>query len=203
MRLSPIGRATVVTSRAEQYRQLARDCHSLARSLSPGRAALQCKRWLSNGTAWQTSRSAPLICGRRVLMSDDFSVPDRRDGCPAAYASLCLAGNFLPIRRFKRAKTSCFSLLWENGLASAGLLFAGALGCIWPSDGFSCRIPTLAGTHAPVLASYVYGTQVRLQQDRRRVPTARKGVSGDGAHRLTRKRAERAAGHGGPMGAYC
>src|SRR4029077_8387162 len=55
-------------------------------------------------------------------------------------------------------------------------LFAGALGSI-----FSCRIPTLGGTHAPVLASYVNGTQVRLQQDRRRVPTAREGVSGDGA----------------------
>jgi hypothetical protein len=43
MRLSPIGRATVVTSRAEQYRQLARDCHSLARSLPPGesRVAMQ------------------------------------------------------------------------------------------------------------------------------------------------------------------
>jgi hypothetical protein len=27
-------------------------------------------------------------------------------------------------------------------------------------------IPTLGGTHAPVLASYVNGTQVRLQQDR-------------------------------------
>jgi hypothetical protein len=36
MRLSPIGRATVVTSRAEEYWQLARDCRSLARSLPPG-----------------------------------------------------------------------------------------------------------------------------------------------------------------------
>jgi hypothetical protein len=40
MRLSPIGRATAVTSRAEEYRQLARDCRSLARSLPEHSAAL-------------------------------------------------------------------------------------------------------------------------------------------------------------------
>jgi hypothetical protein len=36
MRLSPIGRATFVTSRAEEYRQRARDCHLVARTLPPG-----------------------------------------------------------------------------------------------------------------------------------------------------------------------
>ena len=87
MRLSPIGRATVVTSRAEQYRQLARDCHSLARSLPPGesRVAMQemAQQW--DRLADEQERATDLR--QKVLMSDDFSVLDRRDGCPAAYAS--------------------------------------------------------------------------------------------------------------------
>jgi hypothetical protein len=36
MRLSPIGRATVVTSKAEEYRHLARDCRLVARGLPLG-----------------------------------------------------------------------------------------------------------------------------------------------------------------------
>jgi hypothetical protein len=49
----PIERATVVTSRAEEYRQLARDCRSLARSLPPGpeRSALLPLGRLSIGLA--------------------------------------------------------------------------------------------------------------------------------------------------------
>jgi len=40
MRLPSIRRATIVTSRAEQYRRLARDFESMARSLPEWRSAL-------------------------------------------------------------------------------------------------------------------------------------------------------------------
>ena len=81
---------------------------------------------------------------------------DRRDRCPAAYPPLLGVSGEL--------KTSCSSLLWESGPASAGLLFAGALGLHFgPAMASRVGIPTLGGTDAPVLASYVNGTQVRLQ----------------------------------------
>ena len=89
MRLPPIGRVTVVTSRAEQYRQLARDCRSLARSLPPGesRVAMQemAQQW--DRLADQPEHATDLR--QKSFNERWFCSPgsDRRDGCPAAYAS--------------------------------------------------------------------------------------------------------------------
>jgi hypothetical protein len=63
---------SAVTSRAEQNRQLARNCRSLARSLPPGESRVAMQEMAQQWDRWQTSRSTPLICGRRALVSDDF-----------------------------------------------------------------------------------------------------------------------------------
>ncbi len=75
MRLPSLRRATIVTSKAEQYRRLARDFHSMARSLPPGegRSALLKMAEEYNQLAEVSTRNEPTKNAKRQVTSEDIA----------------------------------------------------------------------------------------------------------------------------------
>ena len=57
----------VMTSRAEQYRQLARDFHFMARSLRHGQNGSMLLKMAEECERLADQQEGPMICGRKVL----------------------------------------------------------------------------------------------------------------------------------------